>query len=127
MRTAKNKRGKLFNGFNPAISTKAANRIRNEIRSWKLHRRSDVSIFDISTEHNAILRGWINYYCKFNKTVFWPILKQFNQILVSWANRKYKKLHNRKKRLFRWMKLMADVYPKLFHHWTLGVGVATVR
>ena len=127
MRTAKTKRGKLFNGFNPAISAKASSRIRNEIRSWNLHRRSDLSIFDISNRYKAILRGWTNYYCKFNKTVFWPILKQFNQILVNWANRKYKKLHNRKKRLFRWMKLMAEVYPKLFHHWTSGVGVATVR
>lgn len=127
MRTAKNKRGQLFNGFNPAISSKAANRIRNEIRSWELQRRSDLSIFDISTRYNAILRGWIGYYCKFNRTVFYPILKQFNQILVNWANRKYKKLHNRKKRLFRWLKLMAQKHPKLFYHWTLGIGVSTVR
>ncbi len=126
MRTARSKRGKLFNGFNPAISANVANRIRNEIRSWKLHRRSDLSIFDISNRYKAILRGWTNYYCKFNKSVVEPILKQFNQILVNWANRKYKKLHNRKKRLYRWMKLMADVYPKLFHHWMSGVGVATV-
>ena len=127
MRTARSKRGTLFNGFNPAISAKAANRIRDEIRSWELHRRSDLSIFDISKRYNAVLRGWIGYYCEFNKTVFWPILKQFNQILVNWANRKYKKLHHRKKRLFRWIKLMAKTYPKLFHHWTLGVGVGTIR
>jgi group II intron reverse transcriptase/maturase len=127
MRTARNKQGQLFNGFNPAISSKAANRIRNEIRSWELQRRSDLSIFDISIRYNVILRGWIGYYCKFNKTVFYPILKQFNQILVNWANRKYKKLHNRKKRLFRWLRLMARKHPKLFYHWTMGVGVGTVR
>ena len=127
MRTARSKRGKLFNGFNPAISAKAAGRIRNEIRSWEVHRRSDLSIFDISRKYDAVLRGWIGYYCKFNKAVFNPILKQFNQILVNWANRKYKKLHNRKKRLFRWIKLMAKAYPKLFYHWSLGVGVGTVR
>jgi RNA-directed DNA polymerase len=127
MRTARSKYGTLFNGFNPAISTKAATRIRNEIRSWELHKRSDVSIFDISSEYNAVLRGWIGYYCKFNKSVFWHVLKQFNQILVNWANQKYKKLHNRKKRLFRWLKLMARKHPKLFYHWTLGVGVGTVR
>lgn len=126
-RTAKSKNGQLFNGFNPAISTKAANRIRNEIRSWELQCRSDLSLFDISDRYNAILRGWIGYYGKFNKTVFYPILKQFNQILVNWANRKYKKLHNRKKRLFRWLKRMAALYPKLFYHWRLGVGVSTVR
>jgi len=127
MRTARSKHGNLFNGFNPAISTKAATRIRNEIRSWELHKRSDLSIFDISSKYNAILRGWIGYYCKFNKSVFWHVLKQFNQILVNWANQKYKKLHNRKKRLFRWLKLMARNHPKLFYHWTLGVGVGTVR
>jgi len=127
MRTARSKWGNLFNGFNPAISTKAATRIRNEIRSWELHKRSDLSIFDVSSKYNAVLRGWIGYYCKFNKTVFYPVLKQFNQILVNWANRKYKKLHNRKKRLFRWLKLMVSNNPKLFYHWTLGVGVGTVR
>jgi len=40
-RLSKNKKGKMFVNFTPAISQKAASRIKKEIRSWKLHLRSD--------------------------------------------------------------------------------------
>ena len=127
MRTARSKRGRLFNGFNPAISNKAKKRIRKEIRSWKVHLWSSLTIFEISAYCNPRIRGWIVYYGKFNKSVLYPIFKRFNAILCNWAHRKYKKLHNRRKRIFRLFGQIAKSYPKLFYHWNFGVGVTAVR
>lgn len=126
MRTAKTKQGKLFNGFNPAISAKAAKRIRNEIRRWGVRRWSDLSIFEVSARCNPTLRGWIAYYGRFNASALYPILKQFNLALVNWARRKYKTRRKRRKWVFQWFKQMDKQYPKLFYHWKLGVGFSTV-
>src|SRR5437762_6273997 len=47
-RRSKNRFGKYFINFSPAISDKAGKSIREEIRSWNLHLRSDKSIEDLS-------------------------------------------------------------------------------
>jgi len=47
-RRSKNRRGKYFIKFSPAVSDKAVKTIRAEIRSWNLHLRSDKSIEDLS-------------------------------------------------------------------------------
>ncbi len=43
-RKANTRRGGVFCSFSPAISNDAAEKIRNEIRSWKLHLRTAQSI-----------------------------------------------------------------------------------
>jgi len=61
-RKSKNRWGKHFVNFSPAISNSAAKAIRDEIRSWRLQSRSDKSIDDLSRMFNPILRGWLQYY-----------------------------------------------------------------
>jgi hypothetical protein len=51
--------GKMFVGFNPAISTKAATGIRQEMRRWRLHLRSDLALGDLAKLANPALRGRI--------------------------------------------------------------------
>ena len=58
-RGAKNRCGKCFVNFSPAIRLKAAKEIRRVIRSWKIHRMSDKSIEDLSRIFNPVIRGWI--------------------------------------------------------------------
>ncbi len=129
MRSAKNRyNGKIFNGFSPAISVKAKQRIRDEIRSWKVQRRTDLTIFEISKLYNSCLRGWIGYYGKFYPTATYNIFKQFNTTLFHWADGKYKKLKGDKKKFFNWLRELRKVHPNLFEHWKLrGVGVSTVQ
>jgi RNA-directed DNA polymerase len=43
----------------PAVSSTAAQRMRHEMRSCRLHRRSDRSLEDLSHICNSIPRGWI--------------------------------------------------------------------
>jgi len=54
-RRSKNRDGKHFINFTPAVSDKAVKAIRKEIRSWNLHLRSDKSIEDLSRMFNPII------------------------------------------------------------------------
>ncbi len=56
-RLAKNKQGKFFVSFSPAISRKAEKGIRDEMRSWKLHLRADKDLDYLSGVFNPKLRG----------------------------------------------------------------------
>jgi RNA-directed DNA polymerase len=49
--------GRYFFGFNPAVSDEASKRIRQQIRSWRLHLRSGSTIGDLAREINPIVRG----------------------------------------------------------------------
>lgn len=44
-RSSMNRKGKHFVNFSPAISVKAAQAIRTEVRSWRLPQRSDQAIW----------------------------------------------------------------------------------
>jgi len=61
-RRSKNRWGKYFVNFCPAVSTKAAKEIRHVMRQWALHNRSDKSLDDLAGMFNPVLRGWIAYY-----------------------------------------------------------------
>src|SRR5260370_14948542 len=54
-RRSKNRKGKFFINFSPAVSDNAVKVIRAEIRSWNLPRRSDKSIEDLSRMVNPII------------------------------------------------------------------------
>ncbi|MGA2468980.1 MAG: group II intron reverse transcriptase/maturase [Thermodesulfobacteriota bacterium] len=64
-RRSKSRWGRFFVNFTPAISHKAAKSIRDTIRHWRLHRRTDRSLDELAQIINPVLRGWINYYGSF--------------------------------------------------------------
>jgi RNA-directed DNA polymerase len=67
-RRSKNRWGKFFINFSPAVSDKAAKAMRQRMRSWTLQRRSDKSLDDLSRMFNPILCGWITYYGQYYKS-----------------------------------------------------------
>lgn len=91
-RRSKNRYGKYFINFTPAVSNKACKAMRQVIRNWRIHLRPDIELIDISRMYNPIIRGWINYYGRYYKSALYPVLKHLNRALVHWARRKYKKL-----------------------------------
>jgi RNA-directed DNA polymerase len=120
-RLAKNRFGRFFVGFLPAISDDAAKAKRQEIRNWKLHRRSDKTLGDLAQEVNPIVQGWINYYGRFYKSMLAPLLRRIDEYLVRWAMRKYKRLRRRWPKAWRWLAGVAGREPNLFAHWRMGV------
>ncbi len=120
-RRSKNKWGKYFINFTPAVSNEAAKKMRQKIRRWQVQQRSDKSLDDISHMFNPALRGWINYFSKFYKSGIYPTLRHFNNILARWATRKFKKLRRHFKRAKKWLRRISEREPKLFKHWQMGI------
>jgi RNA-directed DNA polymerase len=110
--------------FLPAISDNAAKAIRQEIRGWKLHLRSDKSLEDLARMFNPILRGWMQYYGKYYRSMLHPVFRPLNRRLVRWACRKYKKLRYHQRRATHWLRRISIRSPYLWAHWQIGVKVA---
>lgn len=121
-RRSKNRRGKFFINFSPAISNKAAKAIRQEVRRWKLHLRSDKALEDLARMFNAVIRGWINYYSAFYKSALYATLRQIDRRLVIWATRKFKRLRGHRRRATHWLERIARRQLGLFAHWRLLHG-----
>jgi RNA-directed DNA polymerase len=60
-RRSKNRWGKYFINFSPAMSNQAATNMRQAMRQWRLHLRTDKALDDLADIWNPVLRGWINY------------------------------------------------------------------
>lgn len=120
-RRSKNRFGKFFINFTPAVSNKACKAMRQTIRGWRMHLKPDIEIHDLSRMFNATIRGWINYYGHFYKSQLYPVLRHMDLALIHWARRKYKKLKRHKTRATRWMGRLARNLPQLFAHWQMGI------
>jgi RNA-directed DNA polymerase len=107
----------MFVGFNPAISTKSATAIRQEMRRWRLHLRSDLALGDLAKLVNPALRGWINYYGLYYRSVLHLVMGHFNSVLARWAMRKYKHLKGRRWNAQRWVYGIIERQADLFAHW----------
>ena len=118
-RLSKSRFGKHFVNFSPAVSDDALKAMGREVRSWRLHNRSDKSLLDLARMFNAVVRGWINYYGRFYKSRLYPLLRRINDYLVRWARRKYKRLRRHEGRARRFLLGVARRQPGLFAHWRL--------
>ncbi len=120
-RLSKNKYGKHFVNFTPAVSDAAGKAMRRVIRSWKLQQRSDKTLGDLARMFNRIVQGWINYYGRFYRSGLYRSLRPINDYLVRWAQRKYKRLHRHQRRAQHFLADVARREPTLFAHWRLGL------
>ena len=116
---------KRFVSFSPAVSPTSLKSMRQRIRNLGIRKRSDLDLMEISRVCEPILRGWEQYYGKYNKSSLNPIYQHFNRTLRTWAMRKYKKLRGRKIAASEFLKGIAEIRPQLFNHWIRGlVGFA---
>lgn len=123
-RLSRNKEGKFFVGFNPAISQKAAKAIHRSMRKWKLHLKCNRTLKEIAHWINPTLRGWINYYGKFHKSALYPIFNLLNRHLSKWATFKYKKLKDKQRRALHWLGRIAKANSSMLAHWAVGIRPA---
>ncbi|MFF3025490.1 group II intron reverse transcriptase/maturase [Gottfriedia sp. NPDC057948] len=119
-RHSKNKFGKFFTNFLPAIAEKAKKAIRKEVRSWRLQLKVDKDLWDIANMFNKKIQGWINYYTHFYKSEMYGVLRHINLCIVKWVRRKYKKRKHRRRAEY-WLGSIAKRDRKLFAHWKLGI------
>jgi group II intron reverse transcriptase/maturase len=126
-RSCRNFRGEIFLGYGPGISDKAGKRIREEIKTWKLHLRSDASLHEIAKSINKQVQGWINYYGRFTRSAMQSTLAVLNVDLIKWAIRKFKRFKRSPKKVREWFMGIAESNPNLFAHWKAGCPPCVLR
>lgn len=121
-RRAKNRRGKFFVSFLPAISNKAAKAIRQTIREWRMaSTRNNQRLEDLARVVNPVVRGWMNYYGRFYRSKCVQVLRHLNECLAAWVRWKYRRFRRRERASLYWLGRIARRDPNLFVLWQLGV------
>lgn len=118
-RGAKNKYGKLFCNFLPAVSRTALTKMKRIVRAWRLKWCCEKSLEDLSKMFNPIVRGWIQYYSKYYKSALFPLAEQINRHLVKWAANKYKRLRRKQRKASHALGRVARKKTNLFAHWSV--------
>jgi group II intron reverse transcriptase/maturase len=116
-RRSKNRAGRLFVSFAPAVSSKAAKAMRQRVRGWRVHRRTDLALDEIAQWIQPVVRGWVQYYARFYPSALRTALRTLDSFLVRWAQRKYKRLRGHTKRAWGWLMSIRARQPRLFAHW----------
>ena len=120
-RTNQNKKtGKLFLGFDCAMSTKSRTRILEVLRELKIQRMTCSSIVFIAQHLNPKIRGWIRYYGKYKGYSLSKIFRVLRIRLMRWAKNRYKRYKNKPTKAYEWLDRVRREYPNLFYHWQVG-------
>lgn len=120
-RRAKDKYGRVYANFSPAVSRDALRAMRQEVRGWHVQLKCDKELKDLSKMFNPVLRGWANYYGRFYPSAMRPLWRHVNAYLVRWMRRKYKQLAKHLIRASRALGRLAASQRNAFVHWELGV------
>lgn len=118
-RLSRNRHGQYFVNFSPAIAPKSKKAIFSEIRQWSLHKRSDLSVRELSNKLNPIVRGWIEYYGAFFQSELLFLVHHIDKLIYRWVIRKYKKQGSNFKKADNWVKRIKTAKPNFFVHWGL--------
>ena len=120
-RSTKSKQtGKLFLGFDCAISISSKKRIADKLEELEIDRLNFRSIVGVALYLEPLIRGWINYYGKFRITELNPIFLLLRQRLVWWARKRYKRYKTNMNKAYRWMDRVKKQFPNLFYQWRYG-------
>lgn len=116
-RRAITRRGRLFTNFGPGVSDAAGKAMRQTMRRWRVARRSDLDLQTMAKWMEPRLKGWVQYYGRFNKSALGSALRSLDQALMRWAQRKYKRFKGHALRAWDWLKKLKAEKPNLFAHW----------
>lgn len=112
------KDGKRRSNFIASVSKMSAKTFRNKIKSLEIYKKTGCKINMIAEILNPRLRGWINYFGKFNPSAMKYTLQCIERRLVKWAMCKYKNFRGHRRRAEKWLLSVRKREPKLFAHWS---------
>jgi RNA-directed DNA polymerase len=123
-RLVRNNRRIFFVSFSPAMSAKAAKRIRMVIKKvWNLKNRITNELSDLAKLYNPAIQGWLNYYGKFHGSKLYSgVIDYLNTTLMRWAMKKYKLFRKRPQKAGAWLKQIQREQPTLFAHWKFAAS-----
>jgi group II intron reverse transcriptase/maturase len=100
----------------PIMSKKSQSSVFDKLRKLEIHKHRK-PIEQLAEKLRPILRGVMNYYCKFNSVYTRYFWYSINQKLLKWV--KWEKDLSLKASI-RWLKLVWKRNPRLFPHWELA-------
>ena len=90
-RPARDRQGRTFLAFLPAISPQALKRISTQVRRWRLHRWIYHTFGEVARTINPVVAGWMQYYGRFYPSALYRLLARINAYLVRWIRNKYRR------------------------------------
>lgn len=110
--------GKTRLNFIASVSKTSAKAFRDKIKMLEIHKKTGCKIDMIAEILNPMLRGWINYFGKFNPSAMRYILQCIERRIAKWAMCKYKRFRGHRRRAEKWLECVRKREPKLFAHWS---------
>jgi RNA-directed DNA polymerase len=105
--------------FGAAICNNAKMSIRTAIKGVLRTQWSTLTLEWFAEKLNPKIRGWINYYTRFNRDEAHGVFYYLNELIRKWIKHKYK--ISGKKRLYNKYRLLQLENPLLFYHWKIGI------
>ena len=115
-----NRRGVVSLCFSPSASRESLKAMRQKVRRWRLHLKSETSLGGLASQCAATIRGWMGYYGYFRRSEFQIMARHIDRVLVRWAMRKYKRFHKRMGRAIAWLEKCFLSNRDMFPHWRLS-------
>ncbi len=120
-RTAKSKKtGRLFLGYDCAISISSRKRIADKIEKLNIIDMSFKSLVGIAQKLNPYIRGWINYFGKFRGSELSKVFYLLRCRLVRWIRKRYKRYRYSLNKAYACLDRIRKQFPYLFYHWQVG-------
>lgn len=105
--------------FSAAICNAAKASIRTAIKEVLRTQWSTQTLAWFANKLNPKIRGWINYYSRFNRDEAHGVFYYLNELIRKWIKNTYKILG--KDRLHKKYQLIQAENPLLFYHWKMGI------
>jgi RNA-directed DNA polymerase len=77
-------------------------------------------LVDVAREINPVLRGWVTYYGRFQRSALHTVFDPLDRYLERWLRRKYKRLKYKVSRAREMLRQIRRRQPALFAHWALA-------
>ncbi|MBQ9270638.1 MAG: hypothetical protein IJ206_14190, partial [Oscillospiraceae bacterium] len=81
----KDKLGRLQKNFLASVSKKACQTLKDKIKAMEIHKRSGLKIDMIAEMVNPTVRGWMNYFGRYNRSAMKGTLDVIQRRLIKWA------------------------------------------
>jgi len=111
------KSGKLFLGFDCAISISSRKQISIKLRELEISKFTCNSIVGVAHRLNPMIRGWVRYYGKYRMYELTKVFRLLSSRLIRWARRRYKRYKTNLKKAYKWLARIRRQFPNLFYHW----------
>jgi group II intron reverse transcriptase/maturase len=110
---------KCFVIFGATVSQPAKKNIRSKLKETLQVRWNLIPLEWFAQKLNPKIRGWINYYSKFNRQEVLKVFYYLNRLIYQWIKKTYR-IIGVSKVLSKYRSILST-NPGLFYHWTLGI------